>query len=199
MEAVLDDAYVLITDKKISVIQDILPLLEQIVQSGKKLLIVAEDVEGEALSTLIVNRLRGTFTVVAVKAPGFGDRRKEMLQDIAILTGGTVVSEELGYELKDASMEMLGRARQVKVTKEYTTIVDGMGDKEAVAARIAQIRAQMDVTTSDFDKEKLQERLAKLSGGVAVIKVGAATEVEMKDKKLRIEDALNAAKAAVEE
>ena len=194
MEAVLDDAYVLITDKKISVIQDILPLLEQIVQSGKKLLIVAEDVEGEALSTLIVNRLRGTFTVVAVKAPGFGDRRKEMLQDIAILTGGTVVSEELGYELKDASMEMLGRARQVKVTKEYTTIVDGMGDKEAVAARIAQIRAQMDVTTSDFDKEKLQERLAKLSGGVAVIKVGAATEVEMKDKKLRIEDALNAAK-----
>ena len=199
MEAVLDDAYVLITDKKISVIQDILPLLEQIVQSGKKLLIVAEDVEGEALSTLIVNRLRGTFTVVAVKAPGFGDRRKEMLQDIAILTGGTVVSEELGYELKDASMEMLGRARQVKVTKEYTTIVDGMGDKEAVAARIAQIRAQMDVTTSDFDKEKLQERLAKLSGGVAVIKVGAATEVEMKDKKRRIEDALNAAKAAVEE
>lgn len=199
MEAVLDDAYVLITDKKISVIQDILPLLEQIVQSGKKLLIVAEDVEGEALSTLIVNRLRGTFTVVAVKAPGFGDRRKEMLQDIAILTGGTVVSEELGYELKDASMEMLGRARQVKVTKEYTTIVDGMGDKDAVAARIAQIRAQMEVTTSDFDKEKLQERLAKLSGGVAVIKVGAATEVEMKDKKLRIEDALNAAKAAVEE
>lgn len=199
MEAVLDDAYVLITDKKISVIQDILPLLEQIVQSGKKLLIVAEDVEGEALSTLIVNRLRGTFTVVAVKAPGFGDRRKEILQDIAILTGGTVVSEELGYELKDASMEMLGRARQVKVTKEYTTIVDGMGDKDAVAARIAQIRAQMEVTTSDFDKEKLQERLAKLSGGVAVIKVGAATEVEMKDKKLRIEDALNAAKAAVEE
>lgn len=199
MEAVLDDAYVLITDKKISVIQDILPLLEQIVQSGKKLLIVAEDVEGEALSTLIVNRLRGTFTVVAVKAPGFGDRRKEMLQDIAILTGGTVVSEELGYELKDASMEMLGRARQVKVTKEYTTIVDGMGDKDAVAARIAQIRAQMEVTISDFDKEKLQERLAKLSGGVAVIKVGAATEVEMKDKKLRVEDALNAAKAAVEE
>lgn len=199
MEAVLDDAYVLITDKKISVIQDILPLLEQIVQSGKKLLIVAEDVEGEALSTLIVNRLRGTFTVVAVKAPGFGDRRKEMLQDIATLTGGTVISEELGYELKDASMEMLGRARQVKVTKEYTTIVDGMGDKKAVNDRIAQIRAQMDVTTSDFDKEKLQERLAKLSGGVAVIKVGAATEVEMKDKKLRIEDALNAAKAAVEE
>ncbi len=199
MEAVLDDAYLLITDKKISVIQDILPLLEQIVQSGKKLVIVAEDVEGEALSTLIVNRLRGTFTVVAVKAPGFGDRRKEMLQDIAILTGGTVISEELGYELKDASMEMLGRARQVKVTKEYTTIVDGMGDKEAVNARVAQIRAQMAETTSDFDKEKLQERLAKLAGGVAVIKVGAATEVEMKEKKLRIEDALNAAKAAVEE
>ena len=199
MEAVLDDAYLLITDKKISVIQDILPLLEQIVQSGKKLVIIAEDVEGEALSTLIVNRLRGTFTVVAVKAPGFGDRRKEMLQDIDILTGGTVVSEELGYELKDATVDMLGRARQVKVTKEYTTIVDGMGDKEAVSNRVAQIRAQMAETTSDFDKEKLQERLAKLSGGVAVIKVGAATEVEMKEKKLRIEDALNAAKAAVEE
>ena len=199
MEAVLDDAYLLITDKKISVIQDILPLLEQIVQSGKKLVIIAEDVEGEALSTLIVNRLRGTFTVVAVKAPGFGDRRKEMLQDIAILTGGTVVSEELGYELKDATVDMLGRARQVKVTKEYTTIVDGMGDKEAVSNRVAQIRAQMAETTSDFDKEKLQERLAKLSGGVAVIKVGAATEVEMKEKKLRIEDALNAAKAAGEE
>jgi len=199
MEAVLDDAYLFITDKKISVIQDILPLLEQIVQSGKKLVIIAEDVEGEALSTLIVNRLRGTFTVVAVKAPGFGDRRKEMLQDIAILTGGTVVSEELGYELKDATVDMLGRARQVKVTKEYTTIVDGMGDKEAVSNRVAQIRAQMAETTSDFDKEKLQERLAKLSGGVAVIKVGAATEVEMKEKKLRIEDALNAAKAAVEE
>ena len=199
MEAVLDDAYLLITDKKISVIQDILPLLEQIVQSGKKLVIIAEDVEGEALSTLIVNRLRGTFTVVAVKAPVFGDRRKEMLQDIAILTGGTVVSEELGYELKDATVDMLGRARQVKVTKEYTTIVDGMGDKEAVSNRVAQIRAQMAETTSDFDKEKLQERLAKLSGGVAVIKVGAATEVEMKEKKLRIEDALNAAKAAVEE
>ena len=187
MEAVLDDAYLLITDKKISVIQDILPLLEQIVQSGKKLVIIAEDVEGEALSTLIVNRLRGTFTVVAVKAPGFGDRRKEMLQDIAILTGGTVVSEELGYELKDATVDMLGRARQVKVTKEYTTIVDGMGDKEAVSNRVAQIRAQMAETTSDFDKEKLQERLAKLSGGVAVIKVGAATEVEMKEKKLRPE------------
>lgn len=199
MEAVLDDAYILITDKKISVIQDILPLLEQIVQSGKKLVIIAEDIEGEALSTLIVNRLRGTFTVVAVKAPGFGDRRKEMLQDIAILTGGTVISEELGYELKDANVSMLGRARQVKVTKENTTIVDGMGDKEAVNARVAQIRAQMAETTSDFDKEKLQERLAKLSGGVAVIKVGAATEVEMKEKKLRIEDALNAAKAAVEE
>ena len=199
MEAVLDDAYLLITDKKISVIQDILPLLEQIVQSGKKLVIIAEDVEGEALSTLIVNRLRGTFTVVAVKAPGFGDRRKEMLQDIAILTGGTVVSEELGYELKDATVDMLGRARQVKVTKEYTTIVDGMGDKEAVSNRVAQIRAQMAETTSDFDKEKLQERLAKLSGGVAVIKVGAATEVEMKEKKLRIEDALSATKAAVEE
>ncbi|MFR9216098.1 MAG: chaperonin GroEL [Ruthenibacterium sp.] len=199
MEAVLDDAYLLITDKKISVIADILPLLEQIVQSGKKLVIIAEDVEGEALSTLIVNRLRGTFTVVAVKAPGFGDRRKEMLQDIATLTGGTVVSSELGYELKDATMEMLGRARQVKVTKEDTTIVDGMGDKKAIADRVAQIKAQLEVTTSDFDKEKLQERLAKLSGGVAVIKVGAATEVEMKDKKLRIEDALNATKAAVEE
>ena len=199
MEAVLDDAYLLITDKKISVIADILPLLEQIVQSGKKLVIIAEDVEGEALSTLIVNRLRGTFTVVAVKAPGFGDRRKEMLQDIATLTGGTVVSSELGYELKDASMEMLGRARQVKVTKEDTTIVDGMGDKKAIADRVAQIKAQLEVTTSDFDKEKLQERLAKLAGGVAVIKVGAATEVEMKEKKLRIEDALNATKAAGEE
>ncbi|MEG0911185.1 MAG: chaperonin GroEL [Ruthenibacterium sp.] len=199
MEAVLDDAYLLITDKKLAVIQDILPLLEQIVQSGKKLVIIAEDIEGEALSTLIVNRLRGTFTVVAVKAPGFGDRRKEMLQDIAVLTGGTVISEELGYELKDATVDMLGRAHQVKVTKENTTIVDGMGDKEAVATRVAQIRAQMEICTSDFDKEKYQERLAKLSGGVAVIKVGAATEVEMKDKKLRIEDALNAAKAAVEE
>ncbi|MEG2672786.1 MAG: chaperonin GroEL [Ruthenibacterium sp.] len=199
MEAVLDDAYLLITDKKLAVIQDILPLLEQIVQSGKKLVIIAEDIEGEALATLIVNRLRGTFTVVAVKAPGFGDRRKEMLQDIAVLTGGTVISEELGYELKDATVDMLGRAHQVKVTKENTTIVDGMGDKEAVATRVAQIRAQMEICTSDFDKEKYQERLAKLSGGVAVIKVGAATEVEMKDKKLRIEDALNAAKAAVEE
>ena len=199
MEAVLDDAYLLITDKKISVIQDILPLLEQIVQSGKKLVIIAEDVEGEALSTLIVNRLRGTFTVVAVKAPGFGDRRKEMLQDIAILTGGTVVSEELGYELKDATVDMLGRARQVKVTKEYTTIVDGMGDKEAVSNRVAQIRAQMAETTSDFDKEKLQERLAKLSGGVAVIRVGAQTETAMKEQKLRVEDALNATRAAVEE
>ncbi|MEG2596003.1 MAG: chaperonin GroEL [Ruthenibacterium sp.] len=199
MEAVLDDAYLLITDKKLAVIQDILPLLEQIVQSGKKLVIIAEDIEGEALSTLIVNRLRGTFTVVAVKAPGFGDRHKEMLQDIAVLTGGTVISEELGYELKDATVDMLGRAHQVKVTKENTTIVDGMGDKEAVATRVAQIRAQMEICTSDFDKEKYQERLAKLSGGVAVIKVGAATEVEMKDKKLRIEDALNAAKAAVEE
>ena len=199
MEAVIDDAYILITDKKISVIQDLLPLLEQIVQSGKKLVIVAEDVEGEALSTLIVNRLRGTFTCVAVKAPGFGDRRKEMLQDIAILTGGQVISEELGYELKDASVEMLGRARQVKVTKENTTIVDGAGEKKNISDRIAQIRAQIEVTTSDFDKEKLQERLAKLSGGVAVIKVGAATEVEMKEKKLRIEDALNATKAAVEE
>ncbi|MEG0617362.1 MAG: chaperonin GroEL [Oscillospiraceae bacterium] len=199
MEAVLDDALILITDKKISAIQDILPLLEQIVQAGHKLVIIAEDIEGEALSTLIVNRLRGTFTVVAVKAPGFGDRRKEMLQDIAVLTGGTVISSELGYELKDATIDMLGHARQVKVTKENTTIVDGVGDKESVNARIAQIRAEMDVTTSDFDKEKLQERLAKLSGGVAVIKVGAATEVEMKEKKLRIEDALNATKAAVEE
>ena len=199
MEADIDDAYVLITDKKISVIQDLLPLLEQIVQSGKKLVIIAEDVEGEALSTLIVNRLRGTFVCVAVKAPGFGDRRKEMLQDIAILTGGQVISEELGYELKDATVEMLGRARQVKVTKETTTVVDGAGDKDAIKDHVAQIRAQMEVATSDFDKEKLQERLAKLSGGVAVIKVGAATEVEMKEKKLRVEDALNATKAAVEE
>ena len=199
MEAVIDDAYILITDKKISVIQDILPLLEQIVQSGKKLGIIAEDVEGEALSTLIVNRLRGTFTCVAVKAPGFGDRRKEMLQDIAILTGGQVISEELGYDLKETTVDMLGRARQVKVPKETTTIVDGAGTKELIKERVNQIRAQMESSTSDFDREKLQERLAKLAGGVAVIRVGAATEVEMKDKKLRIEDALNATKAAVEE
>ena len=199
MEAVIDDAYLLITDRKISNIQDILPLLEQILQSGKKLLIVAEDVEGEALSTLIVNRLRGTFTCVAVKAPGFGDRRKEMLQDIAILTGGQVISEELGLELKDATIAMLGRAGQVKVTKENTVIVNGMGDSEAIKARVAQIRNQIESTTSDFDREKLQERLAKLAGGVAVIKAGAATEVEMKEKKLRIEDALAATKAAVEE
>ena len=199
MEAVVDDAYILITDKKISVISDILPILEQLVQSGKKLVIIAEDVEGEALSTLIVNRLRGTLNVVCVKAPGFGDRRKEMLQDIAILTGGQVISEELGYELKNATVDMLGRARQVKVTKENTTIVDGSGDKQAIKDRVSQIRAQIAVTTSDYDKEKLQERLAKLAGGVAVIKVGAATETEMKEKKLRIEDALNATRAAVEE
>ena len=199
MEAVVDDAYILITDKKISVISDILPILEQLVQSGKKLVIIAEDVEGEALSTLIVNRLRGTLNVVCVKAPGFGDRRKEMLQDIAILTGGQVISEELGYELKSATVDMLGRARQVKVTKENTTIVDGSGDKQAIKDRVSQIRAQIAVTTSDYDKEKLQERLAKLAGGVAVIKVGAATETEMKEKKLRIEDALNATSAAVEE
>lgn len=199
MEAVLDDALILITDKKISNIQEILPLLEQIVQAGKKLLIIAEDIEGEALSTLIVNKLRGTFTCVAVKAPGFGDRRKEMLRDIAILTGGEVISEELGLELKDTTMEQLGKARQVKVTKENTIIVDGAGDSAAIKDRVAQIRNELAVTTSDFDKEKLQERLAKLAGGVAVIKVGAATEIEMKDKKLRIEDALSATKAAVEE
>ncbi len=199
MEAVVDDAYILITDKKISVISDILPLLEQLVQSGKKLLIIAEDVEGEALSTLIVNRLRGTLNVVCVKAPGFGDRRKEMLQDIAVLTGGTVVSEEVGLELKTADISLLGRARQVKVTKENTTIVDGAGDSQAIKDRVAQIRSQIANTTSDYDKEKLQERLAKLAGGVAVIKVGAATETEMKEKKLRIEDALNATRAAVEE
>ena len=199
MEAVIDDAYILITDKKISVISDILPILEQLVQSGKKLVIIAEDVEGEALNTLIVNRLRGTLNVVCVKAPGFGDRRKEMLQDIAVLTGGTVVSEEVGLELKTATIDMLGRARQVKVTKENTTIVDGAGDATAIKDRVAQIRSQIANTTSDYDKEKLRERLAKMAGGVAVIKVGAATETEMKEKKLRIEDALNATRAAVEE
>ena len=199
MEAIVDDAYILITDKKISVIADILPLLEQLVQSGKKLVVIAEDVEGEALSTLLVNRLRGTLNVVCVKAPGFGDRRKEMLQDIAILTGGQVISEELGYELKNADFSMLGKARQVKVTKENTIIVDGAGNSDEIKNRVAQIRSQIAVTTSDYDKEKLQERLAKMAGGVAVIKVGAATETEMKEKKLRIEDALNATKAAVEE
>ena len=199
MEAILDDAYILVTDKKISVIKDLLPLLEQIVQSGKKLLIIAEDIEGEALTTLILNRLRGTFTVVGVKAPGFGDRRKEMLQDIAILTGATVVSSDVGIELKDATLDMLGTAHQVKVDKENTTIVDGGGKSEDIKSRIHQIRSQIEKTTSDFDREKLQERLAKLSGGVAVIKVGAATEVEMKEQKLRIEDALSATKAAVEE
>ena len=199
MEAVIDDAFLLITDKKISSIQDILPLLEQILQAGKKLVIIAEDIEGEALSTLIVNKLRGTFTCVAVKAPGFGDRRKEMLQDIAVLTGGQVVSEEVGLDLKDTTIAMLGRARQVKVQKETTIIVDGAGDTDMIKSRVAQIRSQIEKTTSDFDREKLQERLAKMSGGVAVIKVGAATEVEMKEKKLRIEDALAATKAAVEE
>ena len=199
MEANLDDPYILITDKKISNIQEILPVLEQIVQSGSKLLIVAEDIEGEALTTLIVNKLRGTFTVVGVKAPGYGDRRKEMLKDLAILTGGTVISEELGLELKDTTMEQLGRAKSVKVQKENTIIVDGCGNKDEIAARVAQIRAQIAETTSEFDKEKLQERLAKLAGGVAVIRVGAATETEMKEAKLRMEDALSAARAAVEE
>ena len=199
MEAVLDDPYILITDKKISNIQEILPLLEQLVQSGSKLLIIAEDIEGEALTTLIVNKLRGTFTVVGVKAPGYGDRRKEMLKDIAILTGGTVISEELGLELKDTTMDQLGRAKSVKVQKENTIIVDGYGDKKAIADRVAQIKAQIEETTSDFDREKLQERLAKMAGGVAVIRVGAATEAEMKEAKMRMEDALSAAKAAVEE
>ena len=199
MEAVIDDAYILITDKKISNIQEILPVLEQIVQAGKKLVIIAEDVEGEALTTLVLNKLRGTFVCVAVKAPGFGDRRKEMLRDIAILTGGTVITEELGLELKETQIAQLGRARQVKVNKENTIIVDGAGDSNEIKARVAQIRSAMETTTSEFDREKLQERLAKIAGGVAVIKVGAATETEMKEKKLRIEDALNATKAAVEE
>ena len=199
MEAIIDDAYILITDKKIANIQEILPLLEQIVQTGKKLVIIAEDIEGEALATLIVNRLRGTFTCVAVKAPGFGDRRKEMLRDIAILTGGEVISEEVGLELKEATLEQLGRARQVKIEKENTIIVDGAGNSDEIKARVSQIRSQIENSTSEFDKEKLQERLAKLAGGVAVIKVGAATEIEMKEKKLRIEDALAATKAAVEE
>ena len=199
MEAVLDDPYILITDRKISAINDILPILEQVVKAGKQLAIIAEDVDGEALTTIVVNKLRGTFKALAVKAPGFGDRRKAMLEDIAILTGGTVISEELGRNLDSVTMEDLGRARQIRSTKEETTIVDGTGDKEAIAARVAQIRNQIEETTSDFDKEKLQERLAKLAGGVAVIEIGAATEVEMKDKKYRIEDALNATRAAVEE